>query len=47
MASIAIHDEVESLHYAQANAYALTLLGMAFAILVGYWFTKRGAARLS
>jgi molybdate transport system permease protein len=48
VASIAIYDEVQSLHYAQANAYALTLLGVAFAILVSlYWFTKKDAARLS
>ena len=48
VASIAIYDEVQSLHYAQANAYALTLLAVAFAILVGlYWFTKKDAARLS
>ncbi len=47
VASIAIYDEVESLHYAQANAYALTLLGLAFAVLVAlYWFSKR-EARLS
>jgi molybdate transport system permease protein len=48
VASIAIYDEVQSLHYAQANAYALSLLGVAFAILVSlYWFTKKDAARLS
>jgi molybdate transport system permease protein len=48
VASIAIYDEVQSLHYAQANAYAFTLLGVAFIILVAlYWFTKRDAARLS
>ena len=48
VASIAIYDEVESLHYAQANAYALTLLGVAFTILVAlYGFTRRDAARLS
>ena len=47
VASIAIYDEVESLHYAQANAYALTLLALAFGVLVAlYWFSKR-AARLS
>ncbi|RYY17617.1 MAG: molybdate ABC transporter permease subunit [Cytophagaceae bacterium] len=47
VASIAIYDEVQSLHYAQANAYALTLLAVAFGILVGlYWFTKKDAARL-
>jgi len=48
VASIAIYDEVQSLHYAQANAYALTLLAVAFVILVAlYWFTKKDAARLS
>lgn len=48
VASIAIYDEVQSLHYDQANAYAITLLVVAFVILVGlYWFTKRDAARLS
>jgi molybdate transport system permease protein len=48
VASIAIYDEVQSMHYEQANAYALTLLGVAFAILVSlYWFTKKDAARLS
>ncbi|TDN37309.1 molybdate ABC transporter permease subunit [Hymenobacter sp. UV11] len=47
VASIAIYDEVESLNYGQANAYALTLLVVAFAILVAlYWFSKRDA-RLS
>ena len=46
VASIAIYDEVQSLHYAQANAYALTLLAVAFAILVGlFWATKKDAAR--
>lgn len=45
VASIAIYDEVQSLHYAQANAYALTLLVVAFIILVAlYWFTKKDAA---
>lgn len=48
VASIAIYDEVQSLHYGQANTYAITLLVVAFVILVGlYWFTKRDAARLS
>lgn len=48
VASIAIYDEVQSLHYDQANAYATMLLTVAFVILVGlYWFTKRDAARLS
>lgn len=47
VASIAIYDEVESLHYGQANAYALTLLVVAFGILAAlYWFSKRDA-RLS
>ncbi|WP_223648279.1 molybdate ABC transporter permease subunit [Hymenobacter psoromatis] len=47
VASIAIYDEVESQHYGQANAYALTLLVVAFGILTAlYWFSKRDA-RLS
>ena len=46
VASIAIYDEQQSLHYPQANAYALTLLGVAFAILVLlFYVTKRDAAR--
>jgi len=46
VASIAIYDEVQSLHYAQANAYALTLLVVAFLLLVAlYWFTKKDTAR--
>ncbi|TPG67197.1 molybdate ABC transporter permease subunit [Hymenobacter nivis] len=46
VASIAIYDEQQSLHYAQANAYALTLLGLAFGILVGlFYLTKRDATR--
>lgn len=48
VASIAIYDEVQSLRYDQANAYALTLLAVAFGILVAlYWFTRKDAARLS
>jgi len=48
VASIAIYDEVQSLHYAQANAYALTLLAVAFGILVAlYWLTRQDGARLS
>ena len=48
VASIAIYDEVQSLRYAQANAYALTLLALAFTILVTlYWVVKKGAGRLS
>lgn len=46
VASIAIYDEQQSLHYAQANAYALTLLVVAFVILVGlFYLTKKDAAR--
>ena len=48
VASIAIYDEVQSLQYDQANAYAGTLLAVAFAILVAlYWFSKKDAAHLS
>ena len=41
VASIAIYDEVQSLHYAQANAYALALLGVALVILVALYGTAR------
>jgi molybdate transport system permease protein len=48
VASIAIYDEVQSLHYAQANAYAGTLLAVAFGILVTlYWLTRQDGARLT
>ena len=48
VASIAIYDEVQSLHYDQANVYAGTLLAVAFAILVAlHWFSKKDAAHLS
>ncbi|MFD1873565.1 molybdate ABC transporter permease subunit [Hymenobacter bucti] len=48
VASIAIYDEVQSLQYDQANAYAGTLLAVAFSILVAlYWFSKKNAAHLS
>ncbi|GAA4451360.1 molybdate ABC transporter permease subunit [Nibrella saemangeumensis] len=42
VASIAIYDEVESLNYDRANAYALVLLGLTFSILlVLFWFNKK------
>ncbi|GAA4405133.1 molybdate ABC transporter permease subunit [Nibrella viscosa] len=42
VASIAIYDEVESLNYDRANAYALILLGMTFSILVLlFWYNKK------
>ncbi len=42
VASIAIYDEVEVLHYAAANTYALILIGVTFSILLPvYW--KRSA----
>ncbi|NML67378.1 molybdate ABC transporter permease subunit [Hymenobacter sp. RP-2-7] len=48
VASIAIYDEVQSLRYAEANAYALTLLALAFAILVAlFWLVRKNAAHLS
>ena len=48
VASIAIYDEAQSLHYAQANRYAGTLLAVAFAILLAlYGGTRRNTARLS
>jgi molybdate transport system permease protein len=34
VASIAIYDEVESLHFAQAQQYALTLLLLSFGFLL-------------
>lgn len=34
VASIAIYDAVESQHYAQANAYALVLIGLALTLLL-------------
>ena len=46
VASIAIYDEQQGLHYARANAYALTLLVVAFAILVTlFYLTKKDAGR--
>lgn len=42
VASIAIYDEVEMLRYDAANAYALTLLGVTFSILLAvYLINKR------
>ncbi len=41
VASIAIYDEVESLHYAEANAYAAVLFSMSFAILLTVHLAKK------
>ncbi|MBV8665829.1 MAG: molybdate ABC transporter permease subunit [Burkholderiaceae bacterium] len=41
VASIAIYDEVESLHYAAANFYAAVLLGVSFAILFCVYLLNR------
>ncbi|RRB02794.1 molybdate ABC transporter permease subunit [Larkinella rosea] len=44
VASVAIYDEVELLHYDAANAYALLLLAVSFGILVAvYAINKRWA----
>lgn len=46
VASIAIYDAVESQHYAQANAYALVLLGVALVLLLLLsWLTRRPSQR--
>jgi molybdate transport system permease protein len=38
VASIAVYDEVESLHYGAANTYALLLIGFTFCLLLPlYW----------
>ena len=41
VASIAIYDEVESLHYAAANVYAAVLAGVTFAILLLVYVMNR------
>ena len=41
VASIALYDEAQQLHYANAHAYALVLLGIAFFILIGIAFLQR------
>jgi molybdate transport system permease protein len=46
VASIAIYDEVESLNFGTANAYALILLFISFFILLTlFWFNKRFLTR--
>jgi molybdate transport system permease protein len=46
VASIAIYDEVESLNFETANAYALILLLISFTILLTlFWFNKRFLTR--
>lgn len=41
VASIALYDEAQKLNYGAAHAYALILLGLSFAILVGIAFLQR------
>lgn len=42
VASIAVFNEVEALHYAEANRYSFILLLFSFIILVlAYWFQKK------
>ena len=41
VASIAIYDEVESLNYALANQYALTLFIITFCILLLTFYLKK------
>ena len=41
VASIALYDEAQKLNYATAHAYALVLLAISFAILVGITYLQR------
>lgn len=42
VASIAIYDEVEALRYGNANAYAIILFAITFAVLMAvYWLNRR------
>ncbi|MFZ6819908.1 molybdate ABC transporter permease subunit [Undibacterium sp. Ji22W] len=41
VASIAIYDEVESLHYANAHFYSLVLVLLSFLILIAVYLSKR------
>jgi molybdate transport system permease protein len=41
VASIALYDEAQKLNYATAHAYALVLLAISFAILIGIAFLQR------
>jgi len=41
VASLAIYDEVESLHYGEANAYAAVLFGVSFVILLTVHLAKK------
>ena len=45
VASIAVFDEVESLHFGTAHAYALVLFAVSFAILLGLFFLNRKSPR--
>lgn len=42
VASIAIYDELESLHYANANRYALILMGISFILLLILFYIQKG-----
>ena len=41
VASIALYDEAQKLNYATAHAYAIVLLAISFAILVGITYLQR------
>lgn len=45
VASIAIYDEVETLHYGAANAYALILIGFTFCLLLPLYWKRSTRAR--
>lgn len=45
VASIAVFDEVESLHFAAAHAYSLCLFALSFALLMGLFALNRRAPR--
>ncbi len=45
VASVAIYDEVQALHYGAANMYAAILLSFSFIILALVYFTKRTNTR--
>jgi len=47
VASIAVYDEVEALHYGNANDYALTLLVISFVILLAVSIVNRRRTRLA
>jgi molybdate transport system permease protein len=47
VASIAIYDEVEMMHYDSANAYALILFIVTFIILLSVYFLNQRFSRSS